>query len=134
MHRLTRADHVLFIEDQTIIQQGTYTELSKSEGAVAELMKLVEAAPAIEAHNATVHNNRDDATSSFVASLARSTDEIEAEMAAATSTKRPFKVYATAGGAWSFSFVLVSSGIMATLPGLIPVYVQVSLAIGITIR
>ena len=128
MHRLTRADYILFIETQTIGQQGTYDQLSNDPGAVADLLMLVEAAPSNEEKNSAIHSHADDATSSFVASLAKSTDEIEAEMAAAQSKKRPFRVYATAGGFLSFCFVLATGLTFATLPGLIPVYIQVRFA------
>lgn len=103
-----------------------YADLSENPGAIAELLKLVKAAPAIEAHNALMHN-ADDANSSFVASLAKSTDEIEAEMAAAQSKRRPFRVFATAGGFFSFLFLGAAGFAHSVVPGLIPVYVQVSL-------
>jgi hypothetical protein len=127
---LPRADYVLVLGDRTIAQQGTYEEICSSPGAVQELLALVDARATKSSEDTSAnvgehaHRRADDA-SSYIASInAAKIDDIEDEMAAASSTKSPSRVYFTAGGIWSFFLVLLLCIAFSVIPGMVPVYIQ----------
>lgn len=100
--------------------------MSSVPGTTQQLLSLVEAKEVSQDERAGRLTPADDGGSSHLASLAAPVDDIEDEMAADTAKKGAFKVFATGGGFYSFLLSLLLVGVFSAMPGIIPIYVQVS--------
>lgn len=126
VHRLRSAAKIVLLSDASVGQQGSFTELAASDGAVKDLIAVAGAHHEDKQTFGRFIGRPDDTASSFIGSLAVSVDEIEAEMADKVATQGAFKTFCKAGGAWRFAFTSILMLVMSAMPGIIPLYIQVS--------
>lgn len=127
VHRLPSADHILIIDEGTVKEQGSFSDLSSRPGALAELMQIAGhvSIPEQSDRKNPTPSPVDDAQSSYIASMAaEANEEVDAEMAAQQANRNSVLVYLLTGGRFLMIGALILMVLQSAMPSIIPVYIQ----------